>query len=131
MREVFEETGVHTEFQGILTFRQQHKQPGAFGRSDIYFVCKLQPLTYDLVPCSHEIEACEWMSLDQLARTNETSAVTRRVIQLVKHGLEHGFSSVVWKGEEFRSIYKGLVFKMYNRVLTDLGKPQSYQHSPR
>ncbi|OQV23771.1 putative Nucleoside diphosphate-linked moiety X motif 6 [Hypsibius exemplaris] len=35
-REILEETGIDSEFQSVLAFRQHHKMPSSFGMSDIY-----------------------------------------------------------------------------------------------
>ena len=40
-REVWEETGVRADFQGVVGFRHQHNT--VFGVSDLYFVCKMTP----------------------------------------------------------------------------------------
>jgi ADP-ribose pyrophosphatase YjhB (NUDIX family) len=42
VREVLEETGVNCTFTSVLSFRHTHGLQ--FGRSDIYFVCRLQPV---------------------------------------------------------------------------------------
>ena len=119
-----------SEFQGILTLRQQHDHPGAFGRSDIFFVCHMTPLTFDLSPCVHEIEACAWMTLDDLAKNVQTSAITLRIVQLAKLGLKNGFSEVDLTGYEFLSVYKGLKYHIYHRHLEpDKHELKSYVHS--
>jgi ADP-ribose pyrophosphatase YjhB (NUDIX family) len=41
-REVMEETGIATKFNSILSFRHTHGL--ANGRSDLYFVCQLDPI---------------------------------------------------------------------------------------
>lgn len=41
IREVMEETGIQCKFQNILGFRHAHGMQ--FGRSDMYFVCRLEP----------------------------------------------------------------------------------------
>jgi 8-oxo-dGTP pyrophosphatase MutT (NUDIX family) len=89
VREVREETGVetgiplashkptplyimlHTEFRSILAFRQHHHMPHTFGCSDLYFVCRLHPLTFDLKPCEKEVVRCAWMSVQELAASEE------------------------------------------------------------
>jgi 8-oxo-dGTP pyrophosphatase MutT (NUDIX family) len=38
-REVWEETGITSDFLGIVGFRHQHDT--VFGRSDLYFVCEM------------------------------------------------------------------------------------------
>jgi len=59
VREVLEETGVETEFGGILCFRQNHHS--LFGKSDLFFVCVLHPRSSTITPQASEIEACEWV----------------------------------------------------------------------
>lgn len=64
-REVFEETGIETEFLGILCFRQAHNF--LFGKSDLFFVCLLRPvvLNQEIVKQDSEIAACDWIDVDQ------------------------------------------------------------------
>ncbi|XP_022086140.1 nucleoside diphosphate-linked moiety X motif 6-like isoform X2 [Acanthaster planci] len=77
IREVNEETGLQTEFKSILSFRQQHNHPGAFGCSDIYVVCRLAPLTYDIQICPTELEDARWMKVaDILASEEDHSPLT-------------------------------------------------------
>lgn len=42
VREILEETGIHTTFRNVLCFRHAHGL--AHGRSDLYFVCRLDPV---------------------------------------------------------------------------------------
>ncbi|XP_064637293.1 nucleoside diphosphate-linked moiety X motif 6-like [Lineus longissimus] len=114
-REVFEETGVKAEFQSVLGFRQQHLQPGAFGRSDFYFVCRLRPLTFDLIPCRDEISACRWMPIAELDSDREISGITRRITRLVMLGMERGFDNVEMERDKLQSIHKGLDYQIYHR----------------
>ena len=62
-REVLEETGIETEFVGLLCFRHAHNF--MFGKSDLFFVCLLKPLTKTIVKQESEIESCEWISLEK------------------------------------------------------------------
>jgi 8-oxo-dGTP pyrophosphatase MutT (NUDIX family) len=64
-REVFEETGVKSEFQSILSARHSHGTH--FGRSDMFFVVALKALTDDLVKCPKEIAKVEWKDLEFFA----------------------------------------------------------------
>ena len=59
VREVFEETGIECEFEGIVCFR--HLTKYLFGMSDLYFVCKLKPLTSKITMQEEEIAKCEWI----------------------------------------------------------------------
>ncbi|KAL3878551.1 hypothetical protein ACJMK2_030889 [Sinanodonta woodiana] len=119
VREVFEETGVKAECTSVLAFRQQHTQPGAFGRSDLYVVCRMRPLTFELSPCSHEIVECQWMPVQELHKHAQISTITRRLTSLVMFGLEHGFNRVDIKPEQMESIHKGLKFHLFHRPLSD------------
>ncbi|KAL3508364.1 hypothetical protein ACH5RR_027765 [Cinchona calisaya] len=65
IREVKEETGVDTEFVELLAFRQMHK--ALFGKSDLLFLCMLRPLSFEIQKQDLEIEAAQWMPLDEYA----------------------------------------------------------------
>lgn len=119
-REVFEETGVKAEFVSILALRQQHLQPGAFGRSDIYIVCRLRPLSFELNPCEKEIKACQWMNLEELHNHKDITPITKRITTLALHGLHNGFDTVDITKERFKSVYKGLEYYLYHRNIGNL-----------
>jgi hypothetical protein len=57
---VFEETGIKTEFQGILGLRELNEF--RFDNGDLYFICLLKALTTDIKIQEFEIEASEWIS---------------------------------------------------------------------
>lgn len=59
VREVFEETGVRCRPHSVLGFRQHHNS--RFGQSDMYFICRLEPETVEIIPCPTEIQAAKWM----------------------------------------------------------------------
>ncbi|CAK7334591.1 unnamed protein product [Dovyalis caffra] len=63
IREVKEETGIDTEFMEILAFRQTHQQ--FLGKSDLFFVCMLRPLSFDIKKQDSEIAAAQWMPIDE------------------------------------------------------------------
>ncbi|WMV31465.1 hypothetical protein MTR67_024850 [Solanum verrucosum] len=65
VREVKEETGVNAKFVELLAFRQSHKS--FFDKSDLFFVCMLQPLSHDIQMQEREIEAAQWMPFEQYA----------------------------------------------------------------
>jgi len=72
-REVLEETGIECKFQSIMSFRHTHKM--AHGRSDLYFVCRLEPVESvdkdgntiipEPVACEEEIEAAAWVPMEE------------------------------------------------------------------
>lgn len=119
VREVFEETGVRSEFRSLLSIRQQHDHPGAFGRSDMYLICRLSPLTYDIDFCTQECLRCEWLDLSELVKTKDTTPVTSRVARLLQHGLEKGFDHIDLKMEEVPAVYTGLVYQIYHRRIPE------------
>ncbi|GFY97688.1 nudix hydrolase homolog 2 [Actinidia rufa] len=60
IREVKEETGIEVEFEEVLAFRQSHKS--FFGKSDLFFVCMLRPLSFDIHDIDSQIEAAKVIS---------------------------------------------------------------------
>uniref|UniRef100_A0A4W4EBZ9 Nucleoside diphosphate-linked moiety X motif 6 n=1 Tax=Electrophorus electricus TaxID=8005 RepID=A0A4W4EBZ9_ELEEL len=117
IREVFEETGVQSEFRSLLCIRQQHNHPGAFGMSDMYLICRLSPLTYDVSVCPHECLRCDWLGVAELAERVDATPITRRVASLLRYGLEQGFSSVDLSREDMPAVYTGLIYQLYHRKL--------------
>ncbi|XP_061346737.1 nudix hydrolase 10-like [Gastrolobium bilobum] len=65
VREVKEETGIDTEFMEVLAFRESHNS--FFGKSDLFFLCKLRPLSSDIKKQDLEIEAAKWMPFEEYA----------------------------------------------------------------
>ncbi|KAL5012283.1 hypothetical protein ScPMuIL_010834 [Solemya velum] len=115
MREVFEETGIETDFNAVIALRQHHNHPGAFGRSDFFAVCRLTPKTFDINPCLHEIIDCQWIALADLGKSADITSITLRIIQLLEFGLLGGFSHIDLKSEEIASVYKGLKYTLFHR----------------
>ncbi|KAJ0733369.1 putative hydrolase [Helianthus annuus] len=65
IREVKEEAGIDTEFVEVLAFRQSHKS--FFSKSDLMFVCMLKPTSFDIEKQDSEIEAAQWMPVEEYA----------------------------------------------------------------
>jgi ADP-ribose pyrophosphatase YjhB (NUDIX family) len=70
IREVKEETGIDCRFKSVLGFRHSHS--AQFGRSDMYFVCRLEPIEEDdgtlqqqPVAQKGEIAAAAWVPLQE------------------------------------------------------------------
>ena len=74
----------------------------------------MKPLSEELIPCPYEVAKCEWMDFEEIEKHMQTSVITRRSMQLLEHGMSHGFDSVTLRCDQFRSVYKGLVFNMYH-----------------
>lgn len=72
-REVLEETGIECTFKSIVSFRHSHGL--SHGRSDLYFVCRLEPVEEvddggnvvipEPIPCQEEIEAAAWVPMEE------------------------------------------------------------------
>jgi 8-oxo-dGTP pyrophosphatase MutT (NUDIX family) len=77
-REVLEETGIHTRFRSLVCFRHWHGY--RYGKSDIYFVCRLEPLTFDIRPDPTEIDECLWMPVDEYLRHPDVHQFNRRIV---------------------------------------------------
>ncbi|XP_065693859.2 nucleoside diphosphate-linked moiety X motif 6 [Patagioenas fasciata] len=123
VREVFEETGIKSEFKSILSIRQQHKHPGAFGQSDMYIICRLQPSSFNISFCKEECLRCEWMDLQELAQTKHATPITSNVAKLLLYGYREGFDRIDITMREFPAVYTGLFYKLYHREL-----PESYNN---
>ena len=82
VREVLEETGVRCEFQHLLALRQSHGL--SHGRSDLYFICLLRPLSTEIVKCDEEIAAADWFPVSKLAES--PSELNRCVAELFEEG---------------------------------------------
>ncbi|XP_038648319.1 nucleoside diphosphate-linked moiety X motif 6 isoform X2 [Scyliorhinus canicula] len=121
-REVFEETGIKSKFISLLSIRQQHNHPGAFGKSDMYIVCRLKAVSFDINFCQEECVRCEWMDLKELARSEHTTLITNRIAKLLFYGYREGFDKIDLNMREFPAVYTGLFYKLYHKEL-----PEKYE----
>ena len=78
LREVREETGVNAKFESLVCFRHWHGY--RYGKSDIYFVCRLAPLSQDLTMQVEEIEELLWMPLEEYFASELVSAFNKRIV---------------------------------------------------
>ncbi|XP_060707653.1 nucleoside diphosphate-linked moiety X motif 6 isoform X2 [Hemiscyllium ocellatum] len=122
VREVFEETGIRSKFLSLLSIRQQHNHPGAFGKSDMYIVCRLKAVSFDINFCQEECLRCEWMDLEELARSEHTTLITSRIAKLLFYGYREGFDKIDVNMREFPAVYTGLFYKLYHKEL-----PEKYE----
>lgn len=69
-REVWEETGIHTTFNSVLSFWNRHYL-APWGQSDIYVVAHLSPVDamqpINMDPA--ELSACRWMGMEEFVST--------------------------------------------------------------
>jgi 8-oxo-dGTP pyrophosphatase MutT (NUDIX family) len=79
LREVFEETGVHARFESLVCFRHWHGY--RYGKSDIYFVCRLAPLSEEVTRQVEEIEECLWMPVEEYFTHDLVSPFNKRIVR--------------------------------------------------
>lgn len=79
VREVFEETGIRTRFRSVASFRSQHGYRHA--KSDIYFACRLEPLTNEITIQVEEIEECRWMPVSEYLGSETVSAFNKSIVR--------------------------------------------------
>ncbi len=84
LREVFEETGIRTEFLSLHCFRHWHGY--RYRKSDIYFVCRLKPLNHDITADPREISEARWMPLDDFLSDPDTHPFNRRIVSAAAAG---------------------------------------------
>ena len=90
-REVLEETGVDSHFHSILAFWHRHGL--TWGKSDLYYVARMEARSEEIVIQEDEISACRWMDLDEFVQTQDHPlilAVCKNVYGLGKRGEQGG-----------------------------------------
>src|SRR5919201_1396146 len=84
LREVEEETGVKAKFDALVCFRHWHGY--RYGKSDIYFVCRLHPLSEDLTMQAEEIEEVLWMPVEEYLASELVSSFNKRIVRAALTG---------------------------------------------
>ena len=79
LREVLEETGVQARFEALVCFRHWHGY--RYGKSDIYFVARLSPLSQDVTMQAEEIEECFWMPIADYYESELVSTFNKRIVR--------------------------------------------------
>ncbi|NQT60769.1 MAG: NUDIX domain-containing protein [Bacteroidetes bacterium] len=88
VREVLEETGIRTEFISLNCFRHWHGY--RHGKSDIYFVCRLKPLSSEITMDPKEISKAIWMPVKEYLAHPDTHPFNRKIVHttLTTRGLK-------------------------------------------
>lgn len=79
VREVLEETGVRARFDALVCFRHWHGY--RYGKSDIYFVCRLSPLSKEITIQEEEIAECLWMPVEAYLDAEGVSPFNKRIVE--------------------------------------------------
>jgi len=83
-REVREETGIETQFESLVCFRHWHGY--RYGKSDIYFVCRLSPLNHEIAADEQEIAECLWMPVQEYLDSEDVGIFNKRIVQAALDG---------------------------------------------
>jgi ADP-ribose pyrophosphatase YjhB (NUDIX family) len=84
VREVLEETAVKTKFHSLVGFRNWHVN--RFGKSDLYFICRLIPLSEEIQRQESEVAECIWMPVEDYLQHEEVSPFNRNFVRLATEG---------------------------------------------
>jgi 8-oxo-dGTP pyrophosphatase MutT (NUDIX family) len=84
IREVLEETGIETRFESLVCFRHWHGY--RYGKSDIYFVCRLSPLNEEVIMQTEELEECLWMPVEDYLSSELVSTFNKRIVRAALSG---------------------------------------------
>ncbi|KAJ8754384.1 hypothetical protein K2173_002835 [Erythroxylum novogranatense] len=108
IREVKEETGIDTKFLQVLAFSQTHQT--FFGKSDLFFVCVLQPLSFDIKKQESEVEAAQWMPIESYAaqpynQRHESFKYVSEICLAKSRGEYNGFAPVSMKTSSGKTFY--------------------------
>ncbi|MBN1583788.1 MAG: NUDIX domain-containing protein [Anaerolineae bacterium] len=79
IREVREETGILTQFEALVCFRHWHGY--RYGKSDIYFVCRLSPLNHEITIQAEEIQESLWMPVQDYLEHQDVGIFNKRIVQ--------------------------------------------------
>ena len=79
VREVMEETGIAAAFEALTCFRHWHGY--RYGKSDIYFVCRLRALTAKITMSEQEISECLWMPIRHFMNDPDISPFNKGIVR--------------------------------------------------
>lgn len=90
IREVFEETGVKTRFESLVSVRHAHGFN--FGCSDLYIVMALTPVdeTDSIVMCPREIAGSKWMEFDEYLNNPNVHDLNRQFLKTYIYSKKNG-----------------------------------------
>ena len=79
VREVLEETGVDSRFEALVCFRHWHGY--RYGKSDIYFVCRLRAVTTRITMQAEEIQECLWMPVEEFLTSEAIAEFNKWIVR--------------------------------------------------
>jgi 8-oxo-dGTP pyrophosphatase MutT (NUDIX family) len=104
VREVKEETGIETRFESVVCLRHWHGY--RYGKSDIYFVCRLTPLSTEITMDTRELVECLWLPLDKYLADADVHPFNKLVVRAAANPGNPGIS------EKFIPEYKPEIYEL-------------------
>lgn len=93
VREVWEETGVQTQFECLVGYFS-HQMTWQFGKSALYHICRLEPLSRDITIDEQEIAEARWMPVAEFMALETTHTFNKNLVQMARRGI--GMKPVDW-----------------------------------
>eukprot|EP00357_Protocruzia_adherens_P003773 CAMPEP_0115012986 /NCGR_PEP_ID=MMETSP0216-20121206/25102_1 /TAXON_ID=223996 /ORGANISM="Protocruzia adherens, Strain Boccale" /LENGTH=295 /DNA_ID=CAMNT_0002382225 /DNA_START=46 /DNA_END=933 /DNA_ORIENTATION=- len=126
MREVFEETGIETEFVSLLSLREKHNY--YFGHSDLYFVALLKPKTLEITPCPTEIKAAKWTTLEEFYTSPFVYGVNGMLAKVVKSARKLQQDDEIMKDpDNLKKIFEGIGWTPEDYILNLGGRESTHK----
>jgi 8-oxo-dGTP pyrophosphatase MutT (NUDIX family) len=104
VREVKEETGIDARFESVICLRHWHGY--RYGKSDIYFVCRLTPLSTEITMDTRELVECLWLPLEEYLADTDVHPFNKLVVRAATDPGARGIS------EKFIPEYKPEVYEL-------------------
>ncbi|GHV11065.1 hypothetical protein FACS189491_01650 [Spirochaetia bacterium] len=77
--EVKKETGIDAKFESLVCLRHWHGY--RYGKSDIYFVCRLSALSTEITMDQAELAECLWMPLEDFLADTKVHSFNKLVVR--------------------------------------------------
>lgn len=90
VREVKEETGIDARFESVICLRHWHGY--RYGKSDIYFVCRLTPLSTEITMDTRELVECLWLPLEEYLADTDVHPFNKLVVRAATNPDNKGIS---------------------------------------
>ncbi|KAF3451888.1 hypothetical protein FNV43_RR07984 [Rhamnella rubrinervis] len=92
VREVKEETGIEAEFKEVLAFWQSQKV--FYEKSDLFFICMLQPRSFVIEKQESEIEEAMWMPFEEYGAQEKVKEMDllKRMYEICEARVDRGYT---------------------------------------
>lgn len=64
-----------------MPIRLFHYESDRFNRSDIYFICRLEPLSFEIKRQESEIDECLWMPVDKFLDRDDVNVMNKEAVR--------------------------------------------------